>query len=273
MDGEPGFFSGLPTNERGGDAFLNAWKDQGPSFVDLVNSYNPVAPGQVGYQVANASFFQQYTPEYASSFAYDATMAVGLAACAATAALPPNASLSVDGFVQALQGLSFQGASGWVEFGQNRSGYRNQARYGPQVLWTGYNFLPPMRPPTRNDQKWAALVDPARSIWTPDFRLPGQPWKRFDAAHFYYADGRTVSPDLLRDESFENYLPQGVKILGATLLVVALLFAVGSALWVYMHRQHPVLVAAQPPFLYCICLGATILSSTIVPLSMDEGSE
>ena len=83
-------------------------------------------------------------------------MTVGLGACSALANLPTESSLSVDGLVAAMKSISFHGASGRVEFGQNRTGHNNQARYEPSVLWAGYNLLSPNGP-----------------IWTPELRYPG----------------------------------------------------------------------------------------------------
>jgi hypothetical protein len=66
----------------------------------------------------------------------------------------------------------------------------------------------------------------------------------------YYADGRTVPPDLLRDPPEQNYLSTPVRVVGFTVMGLALLISAATILWVYVHREHRVVKAAQPYFLY-----------------------
>jgi len=51
---------------------------------------------------------------------------------------------------------------------------------------------------------------------------------------------------------------------------VALLCTALSVVWVYMDRNHSVVVAAQPALLYVICFGSAMLSSTILLAAFDE---
>lgn len=43
-----------------------------------------------------------------------------------------------------------------------------------------------------------------------------------------------------------------------------------SAVWVVANRGHAVVVAAQPPFLYGLFFGATVMSFVIFCFSFDE---
>jgi hypothetical protein len=42
------------------------------------------------------------------------------------------------------------------------------------------------------------------------------------------------------------------------------------AVWVRIHRKHRVVIAAQPPFLYVLCLGSTLSALVILVSSFDE---
>jgi gamma-aminobutyric acid type B receptor len=49
-----------------------------------------------------------------------------------------------------------------------------------------------------------------------------------------------------------------------------MLFALATVVWVFIHRKHKVLTAAQPYFLYLLCFGAIVEASAILPISFDE---
>jgi gamma-aminobutyric acid type B receptor len=85
-----------------------------------------------------------------------------------------------------------------------------------------------------------------------------------------YADGRDVPPDLLRKEPEQNHLTPGVRAVGFALMGIAILTAVAAVVWVFLHRKHRIVVAAQPYFLYELCGGAIISASTIFAISFDE---
>jgi gamma-aminobutyric acid type B receptor len=87
----------------------------------------------------------------------------------------------------------------------------------------------------------------------------------------YYADGRTVPPDLLKDPPPQNYLSSSVRGVGFAVMALALLTSAATILWVFSHRNHRVVKAAQPYFMYVICLGAGVSISAVLPLSFDEG--
>jgi hypothetical protein len=88
--------------------------------------------------------------------------------------------------------------------------------------------------------------------------------------NFIYADGTIYPPKLLRDVPEQNYLNNVIRGVGLTLMGVVLLLALTTIAWVYLNREHRVLRAAQPPFLYMLALGSAISASTIVPISFDE---
>lgn len=87
---------------------------------------------------------------------------------------------------------------------------------------------------------------------------------------FVYRDGRRETPELLRDEPDQNYLSSGLRIMGYTLMSIALLGAIVSVLWVYHHQTHRVVRASQPVFLYLIAFGAAVEALTIAAISNDE---
>jgi hypothetical protein len=98
-------------------------------------------------------------------------------------------------------------------------------------------------------------------ISTPD---RGNVWSGQGLPPFVYRDGRTVPPELLRDETDQNYLSSGLRALNFALVSTALLCCIVSAAWVFHRRKHQVLWALQPLFLYLIAFGGAVQASSIM---------
>lgn len=88
---------------------------------------------------------------------------------------------------------------------------------------------------------------------------------------FVYADGSNEPPYLLRDIPEQNYLDCGIRAAGLALMSVALVVVFSCAVWVVLHREHSVVIAAQPVYLYALCLGSAVISLNIYFISPDEG--
>ena len=87
---------------------------------------------------------------------------------------------------------------------------------------------------------------------------------------FFYADGTNNPPSLLRDEPEMNFLSPSVRALGLGLMTLSLVLVAFSALWVYLNRNHSVVIAAQPALLYSLCVGSTMVALAILMQSYDE---
>ena len=89
-------------------------------------------------------------------------------------------------------------------------------------------------------------------------------------ASFVYADGRSTPPDHLRDEPGMNYLNPIIRGIGLSLMAIALLCVLLSVIWVYVYRNHSVVIAAQPTLLYTLCFGSAMVALVILLNSYDE---
>lgn len=124
--------------------------------------------------------------------------------------------------------------------------------------------LSPTKRPTlatktrRGFSEGTSFIDPESQEW-------------FDVVPFVYSDGTTSPPKLLRSEPEQNYLDTGVRAVGLALMAISLVVILVSVVWVFVNRHHQVVIAAQPPFLYVLCLGSTITSLVILISSFDEG--
>ena len=95
-------------------------------------------------------------------------------------------------------------------------------------------------------------------------------WEPVADASFLFFDGTTNEPMPRRDVYDANYLAQGVQITGLILAGVAFTFVVGTGIWVFANRQHKLIKAGQPEFLYLLCFGAALVASSSIFVSFDE---
>jgi hypothetical protein len=284
------------------DPFYVAWKRQGKMEVDRLNDANPILPGEPGYFFTEDNYFTKADPEWGSAFLYDAIMATGMGACLAMETdADETGNVAVDSFVRGIRSTHFTGATGVISFCDPEFCSLLGARNYNGAVWGFLNNYPPGVNMTEcicegeicecQEAPWR----PADIFYFPevttDFIFRNQsllydliprpdlgPSYPNDTGYFLqvfgtvYADGRSVPPDLLRDEPQQNYLSKGVQIFGFILLGIAWLTAIVSAIWVYTYRKHRIVQAAQPYFLYMISLGASVSVSAILTISFDESN-
>lgn len=243
------YFNELLSIDADPDPFYAAWTSLGPEFVNQTNAANPIPEGEPGYVYAEPDFFQTFKPEWGAGFLYDAIMNIGIGACLAKR---NSSALTGIEHVRGIRSVDFQGATGQIVYEGTDAG----SRLTFTVEWNAYNLLPPQQ-----DQKY---------IYSDVSYAGADGWTSLYP--FYYADGRTVPPDLLRETPDQNYLSTGLRAFGLALMGFAILSALIAIAWVYMHRKHRVLQAAQPYFLYLLGFGAIVSASAILPMSFDESN-
>jgi hypothetical protein len=75
---------------------------------------------------------------------------------------------------------------------------------------------------------------------------------------------------LLRYSASQNFLTVGVRFVGLFFMSCAIFLSIVAALWVFLCGESRVVRASQPFFLFLICLGTAIESSTVFLISVDE---
>ncbi|KAL7570964.1 hypothetical protein ACA910_002591 [Epithemia clementina (nom. ined.)] len=232
------------------DPFLASWKQQGSELVDRVNAANPIEEGNVGYEYAEADYFQKFAPEFGAGFMFDAVMSVGLAAC--------NASRAGDGTVSGLNhrksilNLLFSGATGTVEFGRNRLGQTSTRSISTAIFGT-LNILP----------------DGAYNLTSVIYPGTNMAWNQL--APFQYANGGPDPPYPLRDPPTPIYISTAWRVFGLSIMSLLIGAALASIFWVFKNRKHRIVASSQPLFLYIILFGTILQSASIVLFSFDEG--
>ena len=102
------------------DPFLQEWRRQHSSFVEQLNSKQPLKLGGNPHYTAPATYFADETPTEYASFIYDAVITAGLSACQAEISLENKSALrffrNVNVHLDYISRTAFNGASGPVSF-------------------------------------------------------------------------------------------------------------------------------------------------------------
>lgn len=250
------------------DPFIKVWRELDVDFLRRVRDDLPVSPDYPGNW--DLESLQDVWPEFGTGFMYDAVLTAAMGTCLAwqnAQQQSPISQMPIEAQVAGMRQAKFQGASGNVSFLQSDDGtHYARSRLGtPHVI---LNILPP----GSNGTNFAAT-----DIMYP---LTEQQYPRDERDDYFsfrveafqpiiFANGQTTPPTVLRDVPMQ-YLNPEVRILGLTAAGVALLASTVGAAWVYRNRNHRVLQAAQPHFLYLICAGSAILILSIIAMSFDE---
>lgn len=90
-------------------------------------------------------------------------------------------------------------------------------------------------------------------------------------APYVYAQGSSKPPESLPPVTVElNLIGTGALAAGWCLAGIGILLSVGFALFTYRYRTRNVIRVAQPVFLGLLCIGTTLMASTIIPLGLQE---
>jgi len=80
-----------------------------------------------------------------------------------------------------------------------------------------------------------------------------------------------LPPSSLPPVEFDyNYIGNAGRIAGYTLMGITICCSVLTLLWLLVYREEHVVSSAQPVFLFMVSFGTIVMSSTIVPLSLEE---
>jgi hypothetical protein len=189
----------------------------------------------------------------AMPFMYDATIALGLAACSAAG---DELVLNGQDHFNHLVETSFTGATGHVVFDRITG-----TRLPNSTAYTVVNFVD-----QEVDEDEAMDMVRFKAFGTAVFQ-DGK-WKQLQ--EYIFNDGTVNLPtDLPAPQVDENHLHPGVRGGVLTLCGIAFALALGFVVWTERHKKERVVLASQPFFLYTICAGTVILSSAIIPLSID----
>lgn len=152
---------------------------------------------------------------------------------------------------------SFDGMSGRVDI-TPETGTRNYTTL-TFVLWNVQNYV--LRDHQGNVQFQFAPTS---------YYLDGQ-WNEVENMTFLYGDNSTEAPDSLPPVNMDyNYIGTAGRIVGYVLMGIVMVFAIAAFVWLCWFHANKVVISAQPLFLLMVCVGAFVMASAIIPLSLEE---
>eukprot|EP00520_Triparma_pacifica_P006150 CAMPEP_0118652406 /NCGR_PEP_ID=MMETSP0785-20121206/11299_1 /TAXON_ID=91992 /ORGANISM="Bolidomonas pacifica, Strain CCMP 1866" /LENGTH=812 /DNA_ID=CAMNT_0006544917 /DNA_START=83 /DNA_END=2521 /DNA_ORIENTATION=+ len=265
------------------DKFLDEWssmdtdtalKTYAESIWTQTTSWGGPYQGDTNHAMAGqdltkipATFFADNLPNDVATYAYDATVSLGLAACDYTKAggSLDASSFNADSFITSLKRVNYTSVSGYLEFLQD-SASRDPAT-GNYVL---YNFQCETSATTCSIYtlgKWtkAGGWDYSTSNAPTTSASPNQPFR-------FSNNLITPVPDLITPPEKKNLLDSSLVSVGTLLVVINYCVAGVLLTLTFTNRRHKVIRASQPLFLCMVIFGCCISTTTIIFFGQsDEG--
>lgn len=187
-----------------------------------------------------------------ATFLYEATIALGLSACAAV-----DENFLLDGKKQyeTMVSTVFGGINGKVVFDPTTG--------NKDPLYTLYKVTNYVDEPDSEN----GMVR-FKELFTHIYQ-EGE-WN--ELTPFVFNSGSTEIPsDIPPPEVNDNTINTGVRISVLILCGLVLILGMGLMAWTHRNRKARVVLASQPFFLHIICVGAIVMVCTIIPMSIDHG--
>jgi len=261
------YFEFVNPNDTLARNFLNRFDTEFASDTSIVPFINARLPpsgamNEYGGSCQNDALSMHLDPNYftevdrstfgvAQLTAYDAIMAIGLAACT-----DQSSTMPADGeeFSELIRAVKFEGLSGRVEF--TETGDRNESATtftvsNWQLKEDGSLQLVPVGEYLTANDVWY-FTDPDSIQLKAGAGLGALP-------------GNFTTPYEVR-----NYLPDALRILGYFEVAVGLIACIGCLVWMFIHRDSPVIRASQPIFMATMVLGCMIVTTAILPLTTGD---
>lgn len=253
------------------DVFSEAYFGQSDEWFDDLND---AVPSTTFYR-STPEFFRQSPPANFASFMYDSVMTIGFGACniatadnSSSLASPQERMLQLqtqDDFaakgelLRQMKSISFNGASGYVDFGLEEEG---DVRNGEELMVGLYNVIP-------NELNQNTSMRSFTTVLVGSY-TEAQGWT--ELRNITYRDGSALFPTAVREVLDENHISPGVRALGLALMGIAIILPVVCLILLRKLDKDQVVLRAQPFFLRVLCVGAILMSGSIFTLSWDEGA-
>mmetsp|Transcript_14205 Transcript_14205/g.26883 ORF Transcript_14205/g.26883 Transcript_14205/m.26883 type:complete len:1644 (-) Transcript_14205:63-4994(-) len=198
---------------------------------------------------------------------YDTIISVALAACRAS---HEDRLLDPEYLYEAFSHNSFDGASGRVEF-DSVTGSREYRTVSYAV--SNLVALPPGAEAADDDSDDVRFDVRITDIYAPESgggeegtSSAAGGWRSLQ--EYVFNDGSADAPGNLPPPDVTIItLELWAKVFGLVLCGCLVALTIAFAIWSKVHEKTSVIAAAQPFFLYLLCIGCALLSLTILPMS------
>ena len=239
-------------------ALANASQDQDILSLYISQHAEPEIFSNYSFPLPSRTIYQYFT--------YDAAIAMMIAACETPRDdVDEFSSPSGTRIYEQLLHTEFVGVSGYVAFHPNTGtrksdglvyGVRNIQFPDNLVTGTSINVLS-----TLTD---VITLTTASSVTSSSLYIKA-------LAPLYFASNTTVPPLPLPPVDVDmNLVPTSLLAFCLTLCGLVMILAVWWIYWTFKNREKDIVKASQPIFLFQICVGTFLISSAVIPMSMQE---
>jgi hypothetical protein len=260
-----------------GSVIISATDPLNEMFDELLMNFSQNSTMQEEYirQHAEPFLFDTYTfptpgPSLYQYLTYDAVIALMLATCDVQPPPPVNddgnelwnpATMGHALYEQLIR-TEFQGLSGYVSFDPMTG-----TRQSQNILYGVRNVLlidPNATTTTTTPEEFQFTAELSVII-----NLENQTMEHY--VPLMYFSNTTIPPlSLPPAEVYMNLIPTATLVFGWSLCGFAIIASVFWMIWTVQHRDRDIVKASQPVFLCQICIGTMIISSAIIPMSLQE---
>lgn len=194
----------------------------------------------------------KYTP-----FTYDATILLGLSACAAVRRIGDSLVLEGNEFFEKIKQTRFAGVTGDVVLRDSDGTREGHSAHYSITNWRAFDG---------DDDGMVFFNETTAYAYHPG---DDQNWD--DVSVFVYQGGNvSIPPDLPPPVVSINEVNAWIRVAVYALVATVLAATVGFAIWTYRHRQCRVVKASQPFFLLLLCVGVALMGCSMIPLVVKE---
>ena len=261
MEGNDDNDTASPANLTSHDRFRQAWYEavSDPVMVEYFMEKQPAEAIQ--NQGRQADVFNT-EPSQFSYFIYDAVQSLGLAMCkVSTSSSGPLRPHVYDQFLQ----TSFEGASGQLDIDPSTG-----TRDAVGVTYTVWNAR--STPDAKPGIVGFDLYPTTHIVPIRDFDDKGQTTFMLEQVQpFVYNDGTLQQPETLPPpEVNRNLIGDASRTVGYVLMGIVIILGIICLLWAYLRRKSRAVQASQPIFIALVIAGCVVMSTTTIPISMEE---
>lgn len=174
---------------------------------------------------------------------YDTIVGMGLAACRTMKQNGPNNFFGIRHSELVNPNESFLGASGKIQFGVDMNSRKEENSYYAisEIL--------------QENEHIQSYYQPSKGTW------------------FSYSTHEEIPNGSL--QSFHqnlNLISNATRFTCLFMSLIALISSLGCFMYTVVKWKHPIIKSSQPPFLIMICCGTILMSSSIIPMTMDDST-
>ena len=275
--GTPEFEQAIPASDLPYMMGVSAWHKSLPDIADSATGWTPAEFATVFEQVA----FRTPAYQYVSQSVAISVLVQAIERAAASATQKENSTEIIDDTLLFRAAVQHELATGQFTTVYGNISFDENGQSEKPFLLLQYD-----------ENRRVHVIGPEEHMGSPEFQIvyPMSTWAERDCeavsdcketGGICEADGTCTCPvhmvskgnrttaECTNDDLNYNYLGS-IRYYGLALAGLVMAMSIAFAVWSLVNAHHHVVKASQPFFLVLICTGTVILSSAIIPLSIDD---